>query len=272
MKRGILMASKKPRIFLASDSTVQSYEKTFYPQTGWGQVLINFFQGGNDYSDLPIANCSYEQARCYESESIIIENRAIGGRSSRSFIEEGKFDQLLEAIRPNDFLFVQFGHNDASIDRPNRYVSVEDYPSYITRYIDACRERNVTCVLVTPVARRNCDATGNFSISFNEYREVMITLSKEHHLPLLDLGKYTTEYCSQYGIEASKELFMWLAPNEYPDGPYADGLSDDTHLQLKGATAYANILAHLIKSYETDHQLDALKNIIQPKPLLPRIM
>lgn len=266
------MVSKKPRIFLASDSTVQSYEKTFYPQTGWGQVFIEYFLGGNDYTDSPITNCSYGQARCYENESIIIENRAIGGRSSRSFIEEGKFDELIDAILPNDFLFVQFGHNDATIERPNRYVSAEDFPSYITRYIDACREKGVTCVLVTPVARRNCDETGKFSISFNDYREAMITLSKEHNLPLLDLGKYTTDYCAKYGLEESKELFMWLAPNEYPDGPHADGLSDNTHLQLKGATAYANILAHLINTYDSDHQLDVLKNIIQPKPLVPEII
>lgn len=265
------MGGNKPKIFLASDSTVQSYEETFYPQTGWGQVFIQYFLGGTDYTDSSIADCSYSLARCYENESVIIENRAIGGRSSRSFIEEGKFDELIDAAKPNDFLFVQFGHNDSTIERPNRYVSVEDFPSYITRYIDACREKDVTCVLVTPVARRNCDETGKFSISFNDYRKVMISLSREHNIPLLDLGKYTTDYCAEYGNEESKELFMWLAPNEYPDGAYANGLSDNTHLQLRGAKAYANILAHLIASYHIDDKLDVLKALIDPKALVPYI-
>lgn len=265
------MLHKKPKIFLASDSTVQSYEKSTYPQTGWGQVLIEYFKGGEHYNDWHVPNCSYEQARCYESDSIIIENRAIGGRSSRSFIEEGKLEELLEVIEPTDFLFVQFGHNDATIERPNRYVSVEDFPSYITPYMNSCREKNVTCVLVTPVARRNPDETGNFSISFNGYREVMMHLGKKHNIPVLDLGKYTTDYLNRYGVEESKELFMWLAPNEYPEGDYKEGLSDNTHLQLRGAKAYANILAHLIAAYDKDDKLDSLKNIIVPKPIVPFI-
>lgn len=265
------MLYKKPRIFLASDSTVQSYEETYYPQTGWGQVFIQYFKGEDDIKEASALNCSYEQARCYESESIIIENRAIGGRSSRSFIEEGKFDELQKVLKPFDFLFVQFGHNDATIERPNRYVSAYDFPCYITRYIKACNEKDATCVLITPVARRNCDETGKFSISFNEYREVMIHLSKEYNIPLLDLGKYTMAYCEKYGIQESKELFMWLAPNEYPDGAYQEGLSDNTHLQRKGAKAYANILAHLIAAYDKDTKLDRLKEIITPKPLIPFI-
>ncbi|MDF2803803.1 MAG: est12B [Anaerocolumna sp.] len=265
------MLHKKPKILLASDSTVQSYEESNYPQTGWGQVLIQYFKGEESYSDSQVINCSYEQARCYESESIIIENRAIGGRSSRSFIEEGKFNQLLEVIDPSDYLFVQFGHNDATIERPNRYVSVEDFPSYITRYIKACSDKEATCVLVTPVARRNPDETGKFSISFNGYREAMIQLSKEYNIPLLDLGKYTTNYLEKYGVEETKELFMWLAPNEYPEGEHKDGLSDNTHLQLRGAKAYANILAHLIATYDTDDKLDSLKEIVAPKPIVPFI-
>lgn len=265
------MLHQKPRIFLASDSTVQSYEKSSYPQTGWGQVLIEYFQGGDHYSDLQVLNCSYPQARCYESKSIIIENRAIGGRSSRSFIEEGKFDDLLTVLKPSDYLFVQFGHNDATIERPNRYVSVEDFPNFIIPYIKACYEKDVTCVLITPVARRNPDESGRFSISFNGYREVMLQLSKEYNIPVLDLGKYTADYLHKYGVEESKELFMWLAPNEYPEGDYKEGLSDNTHLQLRGAKAYANILVHLIATYDKDDKLDPLKNIIVPGPIVPFI-
>jgi lysophospholipase L1-like esterase len=265
------MIFRKPKIILASDSTVQSYDEIYYPQTGWGQVFIQYFKDNHTVLDSPVINCSYEQARCYESESVIIENRAIGGRSSRSFIEEGKLTEIKEALAPCDYLFVQFGHNDATKERPNRYVSAKDFPNYIISYIKVCMAKNATCVLVTPVARRNCEEFGEFSISFQEYRKVMIDLSEEYSVPLLDLGKYTTEYCRRYGVDESKELFMWLEPNEYPVGAYKEGIQDNTHLQLKGAKAYANILAHLIMAYENDNKLDSLKEIIAPIPLIPYI-
>lgn len=257
-------AKDQPTIFLVSDSTVQTYESIYYPQTGWGQVLCQFFTNQTHIVESNCTTCSYPQARVYQTESITIENRSIGGRSSRSFLEEGKLDSTLQSLHPGDFLFVQWGHNDATAIRPNRYVSVSDFPTYLLPYYQACLMTGAQLVLITPVARRNCDEQGSFQISFPAYREQMIAFAKKYKIPLLDLGKSSTEFLTHLTPEESKSLYLWLAPGQYPDGAYPDGLSDNTHLQRYGATIFANLLVTLIRDYTEDSKLDRLKSIIHP--------
>lgn len=248
---------KKPVIYLASDSTVQTYSKSFAPQTGWGEVLIKNFQ--KEKSE----NVLNPRPKVYETDDIIIENHAIGGRSSKSFLEEGRLDDILKDVKENDYVFVQFGHNDATKARPNRYVSSKEFRKYIQSYIDGVKQRKGICVLVTPVARRNCnEETGEFSISFNNYRRVMQMISEEQKIPLLDLGKESTAYLNSIGPEESKKLFLWVKAGEYPESQYAKGVEDNTHLQRKGAIIFANILARLIKEYDQDDKLDPLKEFI----------
>ncbi|MBQ9764957.1 MAG: rhamnogalacturonan acetylesterase [Lachnospiraceae bacterium] len=255
-----LLPGVKPSIYLASDSTVQPYGENTYPLTGWGQELHLFFKEEEADEDRHLC------MRTVDGPNVIIENRAIGGRSSKSFIEEGRLDAILETIRPEDYLFIQWGHNDATAVRPNRYVAPADFDKYIQYYIDAARQRGAIPVLVTPVARRNFDEPGGFKISFEEYRQQMIKLAKEQNVVLLDLGKESAEWVGELGPEGSKDVFMWLRAGEYPDGAYADGLSDNTHLQEYGAMHFANMIAKLIKEYEGDwRQLDALKPYAFPR-------
>lgn len=247
---------EKPTIFLASDSTVQTYDKQTLPQAGWGEVLVKHFMDKEE-------EYIQKSAKNYETKDMIIENRAIGGRSSKSFIKEGRLDNLLKDVKQGDFVFVQFGHNDATKARPNRYVHSKDFRKYIQYYIDGVKQRNATCVLVTPVARRNCnEETGMFSISFNSYREVMQTISEEQNIPLLDLGKESTAYLNTIGVEESKKLFLWTEKGEYPDSNYANGVNDNTHLQYRGAYIFAGIVTDLIREYKKDDKLDVLKSIL----------
>ena len=159
---------------------------------------------------------------------------------------------------------MQWGHNDATAIRPNRYVSVSDFQTYLLPYYQACQITDAQLVLVTPVARRNCDEHGSFQISFPEYRREMIDFSKKYNIPLLDLGKYSTEFLSTLTPEESKSVFMWLSPKQYPNGAYPDGLSDNTHLQRYGAMVFADIIAFLIRSYTDDTALDSLKDFVHP--------
>lgn len=245
-----------PAIYLASDSTVQTYDSTYAPQTGWGEVLIDeFVTEGEEYQ--------LSSLKIYETKEIRIINRAIGGRSSKSFMAEGRLDEILTSVKPGDFVFVQFGHNDATAARPNRYVPSNEFGNYLMPYINGVRQRKATCVLVTPVARRNYNKeTGEFSISFNSYRKVMIELSEKYNIPLLDLGKHSTEYLNTIGEEESKSLFMWIKEGEYPESNFKNGATDDTHLQRKGAKIFAGIVADLIRNYEKDNQLDVIKDIL----------
>ena len=256
-----------PRIFLVSDSTVQSYEKRFYPQTGWGQMLRLFFKGNERYKEYPAEHSTYSLARTYELPQVIIENRSIGGRSAKSFYDEGKLDQVLEILCPGDYMFVQFAHNDATAIRPNRYIPAEEFPFFIQRYIDACRRRGAQCVLVTPVTMRVLEEDGSNKLCFAEYREEMLKLGEEQNIPVLDLSKRSNDYVNQIGSEESKSLYMWLEEGEYPEGAYAAGISDKAHLQEYGAKVYADMVAQMIQEYDRDGQLDELKNLVQPKPI-----
>jgi fibronectin type 3 domain-containing protein/lysophospholipase L1-like esterase len=249
----------KPTIFIASDSTVQTYDAFYYPQTGWGQVLHSFF--GEFVGEYEAENCNYSQAQVYETENVVIENRAIGGRSSKSFIEEGKLDDLLEDVKPGDYVLVQWGHNDATYSRPNRYVSSSDFSKYIQTYVDGVRQRGGTPVLVTPVARYSPNPDGTFNSSFEAYRQVMLAMSTEQNIPLLDLTSASIELCEALGVEGAKALFLHLAAGDY-DGYYSGGVSDSTHLQYYGAYKFAQCVAKLIFESD-DSQLAALKGLIE---------
>ncbi len=258
---------EKPHVFLIADSTVQSFEKRFYPQAGWGQVFYQFFRGADQYRMYRAEKCDYSLAKTYELPEIAVENRAIGGRSARSFYDEGKLDQALEVICPGDFMFVQFAHNDNTAIRPNRYIAPDEFPRFLQRYIDACARRGVQCVFVTPVTMRIMDENGRFKIAFNNYREKMMELAEEQDIPLLDLAERSTAYLNHIGEEESKDIYLWLEEGEYPDGAYAAGVSDKAHLQEYGAKVYANIVAGLIREYNKDHRLDVLKELVAPRPV-----
>lgn len=262
-----LQKRQVPRIFLVSDSTVQSYEKRFYPQTGWGQMLRQFFRGSEEYREYPAEHSTYSLARVYELPGIVIENRSIGGRSAKSFYDEGKLDEVLEILCPGDYMFVQFAHNDATAIRPNRYIPAEEFPFYIQRYIDACRRRGAQIVLVTPVTMRVPEEDGSNRLCFAEYREQLLKMGEEQGIPVLDLGKRSNDYVNQIGPEESKRLYMWLEEGEYPEGAYAAGVSDKAHLQEYGARVYADMVAQMIAEYGRDGRLDELKKLVCPIPI-----
>lgn len=256
---------ERPHVFLVSDSTVQSYARRFYPQTGWGQVFCGFFRGAEECVECPAQNCEYSIAKTYELPELVIENRAIGGRSARSFYDEGKLDQILEVICPGDFMFVQFAHNDDNARRPNRYIAPEEFPAFLRHYADACERRGAQCVLVTPVTMRVKGEDGKFKIAFGNYREKMMELAEERDIPLLDLAARSTAYLNEIGEEAGKGLYLWTEEGEYPDGAYAAGVSDNAHLQEYGAKVYANMVVQMIAEYSRDNRLDVLQKLAAPQ-------
>lgn len=256
---------EKPHIFLVSDSTVQSYEKRSYPQTGWGQVLCEFFRGAEQCLTGVVKCNGQKVGKSYELPDLVIENRAIAGRSARSFYDEGRLDQIMEELCPGDYMLVQFAHNDDNALRPNRYIAPEEFPIFLKRYLDACERRGAQCVFVTPVTMMVTGEDGRFKIAFHNYREKMIELAQEYHVPLLDLGERSTAYLNEIGMEKSKQIYLWAKEGEYPDSTYAGGVSDRAHLQEYGARIYASFVVKLIMDYSADDKLDTLKKLAVPK-------
>jgi carbohydrate esterase family 12 est12B len=255
------MCERQRRIYLAGDSTVQSYTKVMEPQTGWGQVFYEYFKGHDECVERQSIDSRFTQSRQYELPGVVIDNRAMAGRSSRNYRVEGRLLDIADSIKEGDYLFVQFGHNDANKAKEERYVEPEKFGESLMPYVEVCRKAKATCVLITAIAMRNCDDNpeGKFTYSFPEYREAMIAFARKENIPLLDLGKATTELCEKTGPEGCKQLFLWVEPGEYPNSKHKDGKQDNAHLKVAGARAFAGVLRGLIKAYNQDDRLDFIK-------------
>ncbi|PNI08975.1 G-D-S-L family lipolytic protein [Arthrobacter sp. AFG7.2] len=216
-------ATTDPGVYLAGDSTVQTYDPGFAPQAGWGQMIDRYFDG-----------------------SVSFKNHAIGGRSTKNFISQGRLDEILRVINPGDYLMVQFGHNDATIGVDDRYASPADYKEYLKTYVNGARQRGATPVLVTPVGRRDFDeATGKFRVSFPEYVAKMQELAAEENVALVDLSASSRAYYDEIGPEDTKSVFLHVDAGVYPNRP--TGTVDNTHFQEYGAIQIARLVAGGVK-------------------------
>ncbi len=229
-------AGDKPSIFLISDSTVRAYEIARAPMTGWGQVIDRLFE-----------------------PEIKIENRAMGGRSTRTAYAEGRLNDLLVDVKPGDYVFIQFAHNDEAVNYPDRYVTVDEYKSYLNNYyIKGAIQRGAIPVALTSMNRRTFKQDlGAFVDSFPAYTQAMKEVASENKLTLLDLNAKSLEYYNQLGYEGTASIFMQLKPGEAPN--YPAGLNDNTHFKEAGAKQMARMIVE-----EINDKLPALSQYTLP--------
>ncbi len=225
-KKAARTAGELPTVYLAGDSTVQTYDPYWLPQAGWGQMIPSFF-----------------------SDNVIFKNHAIGGRSTKNFISEGRLDEVLRAIKPGDYFLVQFGHNDATISVPDRYAAPADYKNYLKTYINGARQRGATPILVTPMGRRSFNAdTSKFNVSFPEYVQAMKEVATELDVDLVDLSTLSIAYYDEIGAPATLSVFLHTPAGIY--GAFPNGSTDDTHFQEYGAIQLARLLSGGIKELD----------------------
>src|SRR5690625_1199297 len=209
---------KKINVYLAGDSTVQTYENKDTPQAGWGQFIENYFK-----------------------DNVNIHNHAIGGRSSKTFITEGRLDNIIEEISEGDYLLIQMGHNDSTKIRPKRYTEpYEDYKEYLKEYIDRARGKKATPILITPVGRLHY-VNGEFLKDFGDYCNAMKEVAEENNVHLIDLMKSSIHFFTSIGYEEAKSLFM-ISVNG----------TDCTHFTEKGANEMARLVSQGIKNLSID--------------------
>ena len=218
---------KKIKVWLIGDSTMAGKEVKAYPETGWGMPFVNFFDS-----------------------TVIIDNRAKNGRSSKSFIAEGLWKPVIENLQEGDYVFIQFGHNDESKDKGERYSTPEEFKANLSRYVTETRNKKAIPILITPVARRKFDEAGKIKETHLGYSDFVREVAKEKNVPLIDLDKKSQELLQQYGPDASKYLFNYLAPGEHPN--YPEGKQDDTHFSELGARKIAEIVLSEIKSLKLE--------------------
>jgi len=229
------------RIFIAGDSTAQDYRTDKYPQSGWGTML-----------------------RCAVGSGVTIENRAIGGRSTNSFIREGRLEKIAAELRQGDTLLIQFGHNDASIDKPERYTTVEQYIANLHRFLDVAKKAGARAVILTPVARRDFK-DGVEQPSFPAYANAARQVAKETRTPLIDLGKSSQAMVQALGPDAAKAYYLHYDGAAGAPG-YPNGVSDDTHFNEIGARHIADLVAVGLKA----SHLPISKRVMPHAPALTR--
>jgi len=218
----ITLANQTMTVYLAGDSTVTDQPESGYPYCGWGQLLPAQFK-----------------------HDVAVDNHAQSGRSSRSFINEGRLDAIMKHIKPEDFLFIQFGHNDEKPDPERGTEPFTTYKEYLKKYIDAARGAGARPVLVTPVHRRFFADDGTLNDTHGDYIIAVRELAQEEDVPLIDLAERSRILFEQAGIEGTKEDFMWVLPGEYLNFPA--GVEDNTHFQERGGRRLAAQVAEAIR-------------------------
>jgi lysophospholipase L1-like esterase len=234
---------KVVKIYLAGDSTVADYslEKDFqtkrYPVTGWGQVFQQFVSGDN----------LKELQHIIKADSALVDDRAKGGRSTRTFFEEGRWAEIYKGLQKNDVVMIQFGHNDAAVDKTERYVTVQGYKEYLRLFVNQAREKGAIPILVTPVARNYPWKDGKLSNVHGDYPQAMKDVAKELNVSLIDLNQLSMDAFAARGQEyVSSHYFMNLPAGKYV--AYPEGQKDNTHFQPEGATEVARLVYQAMKS------------------------
>jgi lysophospholipase L1-like esterase len=212
---------------MIGDSTMAIKEIKAYPETGWGMPFVYFFDS-----------------------SVTIENKAKNGRSTRTFVSEKLWQPVSEKMKEGDYLFIQFGHNDESKDKVDRYSSPEDFEKNLLMYVQAARNKKVIPVLITPVSRRNFDSEGNIKQTHLIYSEVVRKLAKEQNVILIDLDEKSRTLFQKLGDQYSKLLFMHLDSLEHPN--YPAGRKDSTHFNELGALKIAELVLEEVKKQIPD--------------------
>lgn len=204
----------KRKIYMIGDSIMQTNKYDTYPQTGWGQVLYLFTK-----------------------DDVEVINLAKNGTSTKSFIDQNRFDYVRNNIAQDDLLIVSFAHNDEKINDPSRYC--DPYGKFIdnlTYFINVAKSKNAQVILSTPVVRRKFE-DGKLIETHQDYVDAIKKCASLNGVPYVDLNKKSKEFFQQIGDEASKSYFMHFEPNMYENFPL--GHQDDSHLRFEGAILIA---------------------------------
>ena len=214
---------KKITLWMAGDSTMSIKEVKAYPETGWGMPFVHFFDS-----------------------TVRVENIAKNGRSTKTFISENLWKRITDGIKEGDYVFIQFGHNDESKSKQERYATPEEYKANLLRFINETRAAKATPVLLTPVSRRKFNAEGKALETHAEYSPLVRELAEKEKLLFIDLDKLSIDLYQKLGEEQSKLLFLQLAPGEHPN--YPEGKTDNTHFNELGARLIAQIVLSEIRT------------------------
>ena len=211
-------------VFLAGDSTVT--DQTGVPWSSWGAMLPGYFD-----------------------ETVAVANLASSGRALRSFRAERRFGKILSLLRPGDYVFIQFGHNDQK-ERGEGIGPFESYTDDLIAYVEAVRAAGGRPVLVTPPVRRRFDREGQWYDTLGDYPVAVRRVAADREVPLIDLFEQSRQIVEALGEESSKNLYVHFPAGTFADQPEA--WKDDTHFRTYGGDLLARAVIEEMKSAVPD--------------------
>lgn len=206
-------------IHIIGDSTAAKKLPEARPESGWGEFL-----------------------HLYLPEKYEVQNHAVNGRSTKSFIDEGRFEIVADALTAGDYLFIQFGHNDQKVEDPERFT--EPFGSYqenISQFIATAQEKDAIPIVLTSVSRRTFQDGMLDPLTLGDYPLAAMALADELDVQFIDVFGQSQDLLQTLGEEKSKELFLHLSEGEHTN--YPEGVLDDTHFNESGAKTIANLIA-----------------------------
>lgn len=244
----VSLTPKPVKILMAGDSTMadkvlwktvvdsvsgQQIQEPFM-ERGWGQLLPEFV-----------------------NQKAIVKNYAQNGRSTRTFIEEGLWTNLINNTEKGDFVIIQFGHNDSSKDKGERYTNPAQFRINFVAFVNEVKLKGATPILCTPVARRKFDENGQLIPTHGIYPDIIRQVATQYDVSLIDMEKITSQWLQQEGVEASKKYF-----HKFPPGVsklYPQGLDDNTHFNELGAKIVAEMFVKEVKNKHINRLMSFLK-------------
>lgn len=225
----VVHAQEKTTLYLIGDSTMaDKKDPDENPEKGWGQML-------------PLVL----------NDQIVVANRAMNGRSSKSFRTEGRWKEVIDSLQPNDFVFIQFGHNDQKEKDSTRYTNpYTQYRYNLERYVIETREKGATPILFSSITRRNFNEYGVLIDTHGAYPLVARLVADDLKVPFIDLQLLTEQLEISYGVEGSKNLHLHFAPGENAYRP--EGVEDNTHLSVTGANLVVGLVVQEIKKQKLE--------------------
>lgn len=229
LKNDILSAEKNnrggsavPDLYVIGDSTVEDNTPPF---RGWGWAL-----------------------REMVNENVRVFNHAVSGRSTKSFLHEGRFEAVKAAMQPGDVLLIQFGHNDEKDDEERHTDPDASFLANLNAFCDGAVSCGAAPVLITPVCRRFFVGHTSLLYTHGEYAAAVRRLAAMRCLPLCDLKAMSRRLYLELGEDKTAELFVRIPSGVHPDFP--DGHEDMTHFNEEGARRIARLIAEWMQGDE----------------------
>lgn len=229
--------SDKPLHKEVADSV--SGEKTSEPflERGWGQLLPEFVK-----------------------DHVVVLNYARNGRSTRTFVEEGLWTDLINNTDKGDFVIIQFGHNDAVITKRS-YTKPAQFRLNFVAFVNEVRAKGAYPILCTSVVRRKFDEKSNLIPTHDEYPEIIRSVARQEKVPLVDLELITSDWLQKAGVEESNSFFHKIPPGM--SRLYPNGLDDNTHFNELGARSVAKFFVEDIQEQRINKLMKLIKKIEQ---------